>query len=312
VRATAGRKQAVRGMSIRKVIGDAWRKNSTELVGWFNGSLPAFVTARKPRELDGVPVFCYHLVRPEQLEADLEFLRRNGYHALTADAFLAYLNGWAAISPRAVVLTFDDGPRNFYEVAYPLLRKHETAAVAFIAPGLHTDAGSRDDTSDRPMTWQEIREIHDSGWVAFESHTMESRYVPDWPRPAPLAGCAPAIEAARRRPPRPFAEDVFASRAAIAARLPGSTVEHLSFPMYHGSESAVREAESSGFRACHWGLVPGRPLNRRGDSPFQISRLSDEFVRRLPGERRASLGDLCGERLRRARAARAWRRRFGA
>jgi len=298
-------------MGVETTIKDAWRKNAPEIAGWWSGALPAFVTARHPREpLEGVPVFCYHMVESDRLDADLEFLRRNGYGTLTAGDFVAYLTGSLSIPARSVMLTFDDGPRNFYDVAFPLLKKYAAKAVAFIAPGLHAEAEPDDSAAARPMTWREIRAVQDSGLVDFESHTFESRYVPDWPRPAPLAGCAPAIENARRRPPMALADDLAQSRAAIVSRLPAVKVEHLSFPMYQGNEAAVRTAKDLGFKACHWGLIAGRPLNRRGDSPFHISRLSDEFLRRLPGEGRATLLHLLRERVHRANAARAWRRQF--
>ena len=41
------------------------------------------------------------------------------------------------------------------------------------------------------MTWDELRELHASGLVDVESHTYESRYVPEWPVPIPLDGVAP-------------------------------------------------------------------------------------------------------------------------
>jgi hypothetical protein len=96
----------------------------------------------------------------------------------------------------------------------------------------------------------------------------------------------------------------------IQTRLPAASVDQLAFPMYVGTPEAVETARSLGFQACYWGLLPGRPLNCRGDSPFQISRVSDEFVRRLPGEGRISIAQMIRERVHRARRARAWRRRF--
>jgi hypothetical protein len=59
-------------------------------------------------------------------------------------------------------------------------------------------------------------------------------------------------------------------------------------------------------------LLKGRPLNRAGQSPLTISRVSDEFVRRLPGEGRVGFGHLVRERLHRIRLAREWRRQYGA
>ncbi len=299
-------------MSLRKKFKDAWRKNVPELVAWWNGDLPQFVTAPRPREpLGGVPVFCYHVVDAESFRADLRFLRHNNYTTLSASELVQYLEGTRDVPQRSVVLAFDDGPRNFHDVAFPLLREFDARAVAFIAPGLHADAAAGDDVEARPMTWQEIQVIHASGLVEFQSHTLESRFVPQWPRPAALAGCDPEIEAPRRGPALPFVQDLAASREMIQAHLPGARVEQLAFPMYVGSEAAVSSARQLGFTACHWGIVSGRALNRRGDSPFHICRISDEFLRRLPGEGRASLAQIVRERLRRARLGRDWRQRYG-
>lgn len=293
-----------------KFVRDAWRKNAPELAALFNGALPAFVTAHRPGELDGgVPVFSYHLVNSESFEADLAFLRDNGYHTLSSAQLLDHLSGTCAAPPRSVLLTFDDGPANFHAVALPLLRRFSARAIAFVAPGLHADdAGAA--IEERPMTWSELAAVHASGLVEVQSHTLESRYTPDWPRPAALAGCLPGIENARRRAVAlPFAEDLAESRRLLESRLPGLKVDQLAFPQYFGTSDAVAAAQSLGFRACYWGVTPGRPLNRRGDSPFHVARLNDEFLRRLPGDGRMTLGDLLRERWRRIVAARRWRRR---
>lgn len=298
-------------MGVVKTLRDSWQKNAPELLALWNGALPDFVAARRPREsLASVPVFCYHLVEADRFHADLEFLRTNGYRALSGSEFLDYLNGVGGIPDRSVMLTFDDGPRNFYEVAFPLFRQFNARALAFIAPGLHADSGVDDLLDERPMNWRELREIHSSGLVQFQSHTFESRFVPDWPAPVPLAGCLPKLEQARRGTPLDLREDLVRSREVLEARLPGASVEHLSFPMYRGTPAAVEIARALRFRACYWGLVPQRPLNRAGDSPFFISRLSDEFLRRLPGERRISFRQMVRERLHRVQMARASRHRF--
>jgi len=140
---------------------------------------------------------------------------------------------------------------------------------------------------------------------------LESRYVPQWPMPAPLAGCDPLIENARRAAPLPFERDLEASRIVIEARLSGARVSQLAFPMYVGTEEAVTAARKLGFTVCHWGLLPGHPLNCPGDSPFHVSRVSDEFLQRLPGEGRISMLGMLRERIQRIRYGRYWRQRYG-
>jgi peptidoglycan/xylan/chitin deacetylase (PgdA/CDA1 family) len=298
-------------MAVLSALQNAWRKNRSEICGLANGAIAEFVTARKPPDvLDGVPVFCSHLVEAEQFEGDLDFLARNGYRTVRGRDLLDHLSGRRVLPDRSVLLTFDDGPRNFHDVAFPLLARYRAHAISFIAPGLHAAAAEEENTEARPMTWEEIIRIHESGSVEFQSHTMESRFVPDWPTPMPLAGCKPALENSRRGKPLQLRDDLLRSRAMIEARLAGAAVNQLAFPMYLGTESSIEEARALGFEACYWGLLSGRPLNRPGDSPFHVSRMSDEFLRRLPGVGRISLRELLRVRIRRIRAAREWRQKF--
>lgn len=298
-------------MSVRLTLENVWRKNAPELVGLLDGALPDFVTRRQPEGVpNGIPVFCYHLVEAAGFEADLIFLRDNGYRTLSGSEFAAFLEGRFPITGRAVLLTFDDGPRNFYDVAFPLLRKYAARALAFVAPGLHRQADTDGAISERPMDWRELYEVYASGLLELQSHTLESRYVPRWPSPAALVGCEPALEQARRSAsPLTMIEDFAQARTMLEHHIPGSTVNQMSFPMYLGTEEAVEIARHLGFVACYWGYRAGRPLNRAGDSPFFISRISDEFLRRLPGKGRISVTGMLFERLRRIRLARSLRQR---
>jgi peptidoglycan/xylan/chitin deacetylase (PgdA/CDA1 family) len=298
-------------MNPMQLMRDAWRKNAPELAALFNGALPGFVTAPAPRDaLDGVPVFSYHSVTAENFEADLSFLCDNNYQTLSSVEFLNILDGAAAMPERSVLLSFDDGPANFYAVSFPLLKKYNANAVAFVAPGLHSESGHHA-VAARPMSWPEIAEIHASGLVEFQSHTFESRHVPAWPRPVPLVDCEPALEDARRRAVAlSFADDLALSRQLLEERLPGLTVNQLAFPQYLGTDAAIIAAMSLGFRGCYWGLTPGRALNKPGDSPFRVSRVNDEFLRRLPGSGRISMRGLVAERVRRVKAARNWRIKY--
>jgi peptidoglycan/xylan/chitin deacetylase (PgdA/CDA1 family) len=77
------------------------------------GGLPGFVFQSHPQPLESnVPVFCYH------------FLSQNGYVTIDADMLLDHVKGRKQASEGAVVLTFDDGPCNHYEVVFPLLRRY--------------------------------------------------------------------------------------------------------------------------------------------------------------------------------------------
>lgn len=265
--------------------------------------MPAFVAARRPAPLaQAVPVFVFHDVERGAFEADLRFLRDNGYTAIAADALLAHLQGSQAAPPGAVVLTFDDGAASLYDVVFPLLAAYGFSAVAFVAPRYHDAAESCPGSRPRPCTWAEIREMHDSGWVDFQSHSLEHRHVPRWPEAVPLTGVARDFMNCLQ-PPLHMEEDFRQSREVLEGRL-RKAVRHLAFPRADGSDEAVRAGKRAGFSGFWWGLQRRHPVNAPGDDGSRMVRLSGEFIRRLPGSGRRPLSHILAARY--SAAVRRW------
>ncbi len=100
-----------------------------------------------------------------------------------------------------------------------------------------------------------------------------------------------------------LAGDLAESRALIEAALAGKPCTHLCFPYTEGSAEAVRLARAAGFAAAYWGVLPDRRINRAGDDPLRIVRLKNDYIHRLPGAGRRSLG--------RIMLAKLWRRLAG-
>lgn len=68
---------------------------------------------------------------PALFERQLQHLVRC-YHPIGADELTAAIMGRHTLPPRAVVVTFDDGYRDFMELAWPLLRRHHVPAILFV------------------------------------------------------------------------------------------------------------------------------------------------------------------------------------
>lgn len=117
-------------------------------------------------------------VRTERLIEQLAWLRENGYQAVSVDQILAARRGGPALPPKAVMLSFDDGYSSFYTRVMPILRAyHWPALLAPVGSWIDTPLNKPVDFAGTPrprgefLTWQQIREVSQSGLVEIAAHT---------------------------------------------------------------------------------------------------------------------------------------------
>ncbi|MDR7418504.1 MAG: polysaccharide deacetylase family protein [Armatimonadota bacterium] len=68
---------------------------------------------------------------PEMFRVQVRYLARH-YNPVSGDRVLQALRGEAALPPRAVLVTFDDGYRDFATHAWPILKEYGVPAVMFV------------------------------------------------------------------------------------------------------------------------------------------------------------------------------------
>ncbi|MBN1297745.1 polysaccharide deacetylase family protein, partial [bacterium] len=114
-------------------------------------------------ELDGstLPVFVYHRITAQVFRDHCLHLVKNGYRSLDADGAVDWLEKKSPVL-RPVLLTFDDGTEDLFTDVYPVLRETGVTVVAFIAPLWIGTPGY--------LNWEQVREMHGSGRVDFQSH----------------------------------------------------------------------------------------------------------------------------------------------
>ncbi len=140
-------------------------------------------------EPDGVtsrlPVLMYHRVAPEDspamarwrvhpdvFEAQIRHLAETGFRSATFSEWQRAASQRAPLSGHAVVLTFDDGYRDFQDYAWPILKRYGFSAYIFLVTGLAGGVSQWVAGGENLplLSWREIRRLREDG-VRFGSHT---------------------------------------------------------------------------------------------------------------------------------------------
>ncbi len=220
-----------------------------------------------------VPILMYHHIRvnprpqdplwaslnvtPEQLESQLIYLLRNGYHVITLDDLYDALNSGKTLPARPIVLTFDDGYRNFYDNAYPLLKKYNMKAIEFVITAVE----------DVPayLTWGEISEMDRSGLIEFGAHTRRHPNLPDLTTNS-------------------INYEITQSKADLESHL-GKTVNWFAYPYGSYNSYIVSETQKAGYKAA---VTTNYSAVQNKDKMYLLPRIMvdgrftlDEFARRI-------------------------------
>lgn len=134
---------------------------------------------------------CYHDVTPhpikslhqdsgvvttENLIQHFEWLKDNEYTVVSLDDIIAARSGKKPLPEKAVYLTFDDGYRSFYTQIYPLLKLYNYPATfalvtSWIESSESVQYGKILKSPNEFLTWDQVREMQDSGLVEIASHS---------------------------------------------------------------------------------------------------------------------------------------------
>lgn len=147
----------------------------------------------RPAVSDGMPTLMYHKigdsppgsrlrklwVTAADFRRQLAWLRARGYASITFADWRDAERGIKPLPAKPVLITFDDGYQNNYELAYPILREFGMKGCVFLVyetiDGHNAWHDPRTEPWLRMLTWAQIREMQDSGTIEFGSHTMRHR-----------------------------------------------------------------------------------------------------------------------------------------
>jgi peptidoglycan/xylan/chitin deacetylase (PgdA/CDA1 family) len=203
----------------------------------------------------------YLTVSAELFERQLAELRRRGIHA----GGLAELEQAAAgrLSRPTAFLGFDDGFRDNYETALPLVRQYGFGAFVFVLPPLLDDGGAfvwpevaadqqRYPQTMRSVTWAMLEEMREGGFEV-GAHTLTHPHLP-------------------QLDPQMLREELWESRARIVERL--GSCETLAYPFGEWSPAVAAAARDCGYRFA-FSLPTASGQHRAG--PHSIPRINVDY-----------------------------------
>jgi peptidoglycan/xylan/chitin deacetylase (PgdA/CDA1 family) len=206
-----------------------------------------------------IPILTYHrfaencgspLCMPAKtFERQMRYLKENGYHVITAEDLVAFLEYRQGLPQKSVLITMDDGYRSVFDIAYPILKKYGFKATLFIYTSF---VG----VSKMAITWDQLKEMQTNGFT-IGSHTI---YHSDLTHPK--AGESEQEHIARLK------EELSGSKIIIDRKL-GQDTYVLAYPFGYYDQRSIQMAKEAGYKLA---MSVKRGGNAFFANPFALRR----------------------------------------
>ena len=147
------------------------------LIGLIISSVVFYTFWLSPRYT--VPILTYHdfgygtgiQISPENFEWQMHYLKEKHYNVISLDELVEGIKKGKKFPRNTVVITMDDGYKDNFTYAYPVLKKYGFPATIFlIANNIGTNANFLD--------WDQIRDMARNN-ISFGGHTKSHVYLPE-------------------------------------------------------------------------------------------------------------------------------------
>jgi peptidoglycan/xylan/chitin deacetylase (PgdA/CDA1 family) len=206
-----------------------------------------------------VPILTYHkfsdavadqmTVTASSFDAQMRFLRDNGFHVIPLNDFFDFMAFKRQIPEKSVVITIDDGWRSAYDIAFPILKRYGYPATLFVYTDLITG-------NQKTLSWDQLREMARGG-IDLQCHSKTHRS---------FAGMEPSESF--RQYFEALKTEVLESSAVIREKT-GANVKYVAYP--YGDTNPLVESllMKLGFRG---GLTVERKSDPFFVNPFRVGR----------------------------------------
>jgi peptidoglycan/xylan/chitin deacetylase (PgdA/CDA1 family) len=186
-------------------------------------------------------------ITPQDFEKQMQELKNHGITVIGMQDLLAWKRGEKNIPPRCAVISFDDGWKSQYDVAWPIMKKFGYTFTMFIytegVQGGHFGGG-------QAITWEQLSEMRDAG-IDIEAHSKTHQ---DLRKPYDK------VTKRRLSPPeyQQWLQDEIAGSKQLLEQRLGIKVNCFAVPYGFYNEQAKQIAKSAGYEAMF--TVYGQPI----------------------------------------------------
>jgi peptidoglycan/xylan/chitin deacetylase (PgdA/CDA1 family) len=225
--------------------------------------------------MSSIPVLMYHHVLSregfiassiENFEKQMKFLSDNGWKTLTSNEFYLYKMGKLTLPNKSVLITFDDGWRDNYIYAYPILKKYALKATLFVVTEWIEQASNAKEysyeeknhkmckkivpTHPRAVicTWEELVKMKDVFDIQSHTHTHRDTYFGELP----------------------WIEEFETSKHILQDKM-NIMSKHLCWPRGKYDHTLIKRAISSNFEVLY---TTKRGINRADGNLTEIRRIA--------------------------------------
>jgi len=247
----------------------------------WDGAVMTREEAQRTESTTSVPILMYHAIAdtgPPELapyrttvagfREQLRYLRSHGYHSISLHEWVEHIATKRPVPGRPVIITFDDGYKDFFESALPALERSDFTATVFVVTDKAGAVADWDRLTHPPrlMEWDEIRAAAARN-ITIGSHSASHQHFLRITREEVLR------EGAR-------------ARQTLHEQL-GREVDLIAFPWGASDPEGRRVLAECGYRI---GVRSDGGRSTLSDDPLDLSRIEihgtddlDTFIRKVTG-----------------------------
>jgi len=160
----------------------------------------------------------------------MEFLDKHNYNVISLEEMVGLIKEKKRIPSKTITITFDDGYRNNYLCAYPILKKHDFPATLFVITDFIGKKGY--------MTTSDLKELTENN-ITIASHTKSHQWLP-------------SLNDANLK------EELVVSKAVLE-KITSQEVKFISYPVGAHDERVKSRVKDAGYEAaCATNPGPGK------------------------------------------------------